>query len=128
MGDADRTPEDVIAAHLLDEGFGAWIDHIDCAKESIAALTAAGYAVVPAADVDAAARLRAERMTRTIITRGDVTLTRLGDGSVYLDSVQVFPPLAAAAVGSVDPEGEAGVQDVIDAYDPWHHDTGRGQR
>lgn len=61
MGDADRTPDDVIA-EWTSQWFGQLVTK-NTARKLIAALAAEGLAVVPQADVDAATRLRAENET-----------------------------------------------------------------
>lgn len=106
-------PEDVIAEKLLDEGFGHWVDHVDAAEVAVAALTAAGFAVVPQADVDAAARLRAEM---ALLNNGIDAIRQCwhADESprwtanvieALRHSGLIDDAWAAAAVGSVDPEG-----------------------
>jgi hypothetical protein len=185
---ADATPEDVIAAELRVQDTDGYllVQYNERAHTMINTLTAAGYAVVPAADVDAAApswrqiaqddyaalvelkaerdaavdaaaRLRAEnealradarcpsvqhgqssqydRMHRCRLVAGHAgahearttgsSLVAWGhDDTVDTVPVEVLrAALAAAAVGSVDPEGERttlGAHEAAQVLQSWH--------
>lgn len=97
----DRTPETVIARFIAElRGYGApFPAHVEQAHELLAALAAAGFAVVPQADVDAATRLREAIDYHRGYHFGD---RGEPDGCCKADA-RLW---AAAAVGTVDPEEE----------------------